>query len=107
MTWQRLGSRLGDAIPLQGSLSGKLIFVARRSNDALKVGKGIVDDDADLRYSLKRVLGGKDYDILEASGELGLKIAAGKAAGDPLRQSDAWDNGYQTCSTCVERIQMP
>ena len=37
----------------------------------------VIDDDADLRYSLKRVLSGKDYDILEAeSGELGLKVAA-------------------------------
>ena len=37
----------------------------------------VIDDDADLRYSLKRVLSGKDYNVLEAeSGELGLKIAA-------------------------------
>jgi two-component system nitrogen regulation response regulator GlnG len=37
----------------------------------------VIDDDADLRYSLKRVLSGKDYTVLEAeSGEAGIKMAA-------------------------------
>jgi two-component system nitrogen regulation response regulator GlnG len=37
----------------------------------------VIDDDADLRYSLKRVLSGQDYTVLEAdSGEAGLKLAA-------------------------------
>lgn len=37
----------------------------------------VIDDDADLRYSLKRVLSGKEYRVLEAeSGEAGLKVAA-------------------------------
>ena len=36
----------------------------------------VIDDDDDLRYSLKRVLSGKQYDVIEAaSGEEGLKIA--------------------------------
>lgn len=35
----------------------------------------IIDDDDDLRYSLKRVLSGKNYDVLEAaSGEEGLEM---------------------------------
>jgi two-component system nitrogen regulation response regulator GlnG len=37
----------------------------------------VIDDDADLRYSLKRVLSGKNYTLLEAeSGEVGIKMAA-------------------------------
>ncbi|NCG08228.1 MAG: response regulator [Verrucomicrobia bacterium] len=37
----------------------------------------VIDDDADLRYSLKRVLSGKDFKVLEAeSGEAGLKVAS-------------------------------
>lgn len=37
----------------------------------------IIDDDADLRYSLKRVLSAKNFVLLEAeSGEAGLKLAA-------------------------------
>lgn len=37
----------------------------------------IIDDEADLRYSLKRVLSAKNYTLLEAeSGEAGLKLAA-------------------------------
>lgn len=36
----------------------------------------IIDDDADLRYSLKRVLSGGEYRVIEAdSGEAGLKVA--------------------------------
>lgn len=36
----------------------------------------VVDDDDDLRYSLKRVLSGRDYTVLEAaSGEEGIKMA--------------------------------
>lgn len=36
----------------------------------------VIDDDDDLRYSLKRVLSGHKYDVLEASsGEAGLKMA--------------------------------
>lgn len=37
----------------------------------------VIDDDADLRYSLKRVLSSNEYRVLEAeSGEAGLKVAA-------------------------------
>ncbi|MEO0508350.1 MAG: sigma-54 dependent transcriptional regulator [Verrucomicrobiota bacterium] len=36
----------------------------------------VIDDDDDLRYSLKRVLSGKKYEVLEAgSGEDGIKMA--------------------------------
>lgn len=36
----------------------------------------VIDDDDDLRYSLKRVLSGKNYEVLEAnSGEQGLEMA--------------------------------
>lgn len=36
----------------------------------------IIDDDVDLRYSLKRVLSGRKYDVMEAgSGEEGLEMA--------------------------------
>ncbi len=36
----------------------------------------VIDDDDDLRYSLKRVLSGKKYEVLEAaSGEQGLEMA--------------------------------
>lgn len=36
----------------------------------------VIDDDDDLRYSLKRVFSGRGYDVIEASsGEQGLKIA--------------------------------
>lgn len=36
----------------------------------------VIDDDDDLRYSLKRVLSGKKYEVLEAaSGEEGLQVA--------------------------------
>ncbi len=36
----------------------------------------VIDDDDDLRYSLKRVLSGRKYDVLEASsGEEGLEMA--------------------------------
>lgn len=36
----------------------------------------VIDDDDDLRYSLKRVFSGKRYDVFEAaSGEAGIKVA--------------------------------
>ena len=36
----------------------------------------IIDDDEGLRYSLKRVLSGRNFNVLEAdSGEVGLKLA--------------------------------
>ncbi|MDP4693119.1 MAG: response regulator, partial [Opitutales bacterium] len=36
----------------------------------------VIDDDDDLRYSLKRVLSGRNYSVLEAdSGEAGLEMA--------------------------------
>ncbi|MFU8849110.1 MAG: sigma-54-dependent transcriptional regulator [Opitutales bacterium] len=36
----------------------------------------VIDDDDDLRYSLKRVFSGNDYEVVEAaSGEEGLKVA--------------------------------
>ncbi|MGB0258705.1 MAG: response regulator, partial [Coraliomargarita sp.] len=36
----------------------------------------VIDDDDDLRYSLKRVLSGRNYNVIEAaSGEEGLKMA--------------------------------
>ncbi|MFP4069027.1 MAG: sigma-54-dependent transcriptional regulator [Opitutales bacterium] len=36
----------------------------------------VIDDDDDLRYSLKRVLSGRDFNVIEAdSGEQGLKMA--------------------------------
>lgn len=39
----------------------------------------VIDDDDDLRYSLKRVLSGKQYEVVEAdSGEMGIKVAEKK-----------------------------
>ncbi len=36
----------------------------------------VIDDDADLRYSLKRILSGRNYNVIEAtSGEEGLEMA--------------------------------